>query len=83
MYVLNSGWIQDRGRALSATLDGIVDRYDRVLALYRRILGRAPTERETPLALEYLAARRGKLGREPWDEYADGLLATNELSFPD
>lgn len=81
LFVLNSGWIQDRGRVLSGKVEAIADRHDRVVALYRRTLGRDPTEREAGLALEYLDMRHAEIGREPWDEYAHSLLATNELSF--
>ena len=81
LFVLNSGWIQDRGRVLSGTVEDIADRRDRVVALYRRTLGRDPTDWESELAMEYLDARHAEIGREPWDEYAHSLLATNELSF--
>ncbi len=81
LFVLNSGWIQERGRGLSKAVDGIANRSERVVALYRRTLARDPTDRESELALEYLDARRAEVGREPWEEYAHSLLATNELSF--
>ena len=81
LFVLNSGWFLERGRSLSGAVESIADRSERVAALYRRTLGRDPTNRESALALEYLDTRRAEVGREPWDEYAHSLLGTNELSF--
>ena len=81
LFVLNSRWIQERGRSLSKAVDKIADRSERVSALYRRTLGRDPTDRELALALDYLDTRHTEVGREPWDEYAHSLLGTNEVSF--
>lgn len=81
LFVLNSGWMQERGRSMAAKVDSVDDPPARVAALYRQALGRLPTSSESALALGFLAARREALGRDPWDEYAHSLLATNELSY--
>ena len=81
LFVLNSGWMQERGRSLSAAVADLESPAKRVTALYRRTLGRDPTDRETEIALEYLDRRLAKTDRDVWDEYAHGLLGTNELSF--
>ena len=81
LFVLNSGWMQARGRSLAAMVDAIEDRKARIDALYRRTLSRDPTSRETGLAVGFLDERRGRIGRDPWDEYAHSLLATNELTY--
>lgn len=81
LFVLNSGWMQARGRSLAASIPADLDSDDRIVALYRRVLSRQPTAREVELARDYLAERKIVAGREPWDEFAHGLLGTNELSF--
>ncbi len=83
LFVLNSGWMQARGRGLAALTEASEGRRARVSALYRQALGRDPTLREIELGLRFLEDRREELGREPWDEYAHGLLGTNELSYFD
>ena len=81
LFVLNSGWMQARGRSLAGAVASVTDRRERIVALYRRALGREPTAREQGLALQYLESRRARLGREPWEEFAHSLLATNEITF--
>lgn len=81
LFVLNSGWMHARGRSLADAVAPVGDRRERVTELYRRTLGRDPTEDEQVVAAEYLDGRRNQLGREPWEEYAHGLLGTSELSF--
>ena len=81
LFVLNSGWMQARGRSLADAVASVEGRRERVTELYRRTLGRDPTEDEQIVAAEYLDGRRDQLGREPWDEFAHGLLGTSELSF--
>ena len=81
LFVLNSGWMQARGRSLSESVASLGDPGERITALYRKAFGRNPSEREVALALDYLADRKEQVGRDPWEEYAHGLLAANELSF--
>lgn len=81
LFVLNSGWMQGRGRSLADSVAQLSGPEDRVAALYRRALGRDPTDREIDLATQYLDERKRETGREPWEEYAHSLLGTNEISF--
>ena len=81
LFVLNSGWMQARGRSLSDSVAAFPDRDARIEALYRRALGRDPTDGDIALAKAYLEEREAQIGREPWDEYAHTLLSANELSF--
>lgn len=81
LFVLNSGWMQARGRSLSESVSRLRGRDERIQAMYRQALGRDPTSREVGLAKEYLDERKAQVGREPWHEYAHTLLGTNELSF--
>ena len=81
LFVLNSGWMQARGRSLSDLVAVLANRRARVEAMYRKGLGRDPTDRETALAIAYLDERKSQIGRDPWEEYAHSLLGTNEISF--
>ena len=81
LFVLNSGWMQARGRSLAEAVGSVRDRAGRVRAMYRRAYGRDPSAREVELGLAYLGERRAVIGREPWDEYAHTLLAANEISY--
>lgn len=81
LFVLNSGWMQARGRSLSDSVATLPDRDARIEALYRKALGRDPTDGDIALAKAYLDERVAQIGREPWDEYAHTLLSANELSF--
>ena len=81
LFVLNSGWMQARGRSLAEAVESVTDRADRIAAMYRRAYGREPSAAEVELGLGYLDDRRAEIGREPWGEYAHSLLAANEISF--
>lgn len=81
LFVLNSGWMQERARRLAEVVQGVPAGEARIRALYRRVLSRDPEAREIDLAIGYLERRSAELEREPWDEYAHGLLASNEISF--
>ncbi len=81
LFVLNSEWMQGRARYLADTVAAISDPAERVRALHRKAFGRDATEAEVTLALRYLSDRRTEIGSAPWDEYAQGLLGANELSF--
>ena len=81
LFVLNSGWIQAHGKSLAESVAALADRSDRVTEFHRRVLGRDPTQRERALAADYLDTRSSATGREPWEEYAQALLGTSELSF--
>ena len=81
LFVLNSGWMRARGRSLASVTGGVSDSRDRIALMYRQALSRMPTEKEVRLGLEYLAQRTGDAGGGRWEEYAHGLLATNEISF--
>lgn len=79
--MLNSEWIQHQAARLALRVSDIGDSASRVRALYRFALGRDPKAGETGLAQSFLDRRRAELGRYPWEEYAQVLLATNEFIF--
>ena len=81
LFVLNSAWMQERGRHLAEAVAAVADPAARVKALYRRALARNPTRVQSGLALDYIEARSKQTGRAPWDELAHGILAVSELSY--
>jgi len=59
----------------------------RVEALFCRVLGRKPTKSEAGNAVRFIeisqADEQPKDGLTPWEQFAQILLATNELVFLD
>jgi hypothetical protein len=74
LFVMNSSFIQDRAAALARAVEKEPDTAARVRGLYRRALGRDPTEHERELAEQFLQSA-------PLAEYAQALLSTNEVIF--
>ncbi len=83
MFVLNSEWMQGRAVHLANAVAANSDSAVRVRSLYRRALGRDATRGEVAQVLDYISDRHLEVGRDPWEEFAHGLLAANELSFLD
>ncbi len=57
---------------------------ERIVRVYRAVLGRDPTKQESKLASDYLRvapAADGKLG--PWEQLAQALMMSNEFVFVD
>ena len=81
LFVLNSMWIQDRGRALAEAVAAVNDPTKRVEELYRLALARLPSSSEVRLALDYLEDRAVQADEAPWYELAHAILAGSELSY--
>ncbi len=97
LFVLNSEFMIQSAKAVAARLQtgSSTSRASgdasHVRQAYRLIFGRAPSERELKLGLEYLSSAesgpaddshtRAALSR--WERYAQALLATNEFAFVD
>jgi hypothetical protein len=88
LFALNSDFIQDRARALAASVveidDATSDDAQRVRAIYRRIFAREPDEKELALATEYV--QRNQVPSDAiaaWQRLAHVLLAANEFLFLD
>jgi hypothetical protein len=73
LFVLNSPFMRDQAAALAAAVAGETDAA-KIRAMYRRVLGRDPGDRELALALDYVTA--GSL-----NDFAHALLSTNEVIF--
>ena len=89
LFALNSAFVMEQARALVA-LPEIADvkkPAQRVDALFRCVLGRKPTKQQTESALRFIenatADPQTKNGLTPWEQFAQVLLATNELLFVD
>ncbi|HND52486.1 MAG TPA: PSD1 and planctomycete cytochrome C domain-containing protein [Pirellulaceae bacterium] len=90
LFVLNSAYFQQRSAALAARVQADVPAppngtTDQVRAVYRRLFSRTPTSRELSLGAEFLdgAKSAGVPLAEAWQQYAQMLLASNELLFVD
>jgi hypothetical protein len=91
LFGMNAPFVHEQARALVARPEVAreADPARRVAALHRLTLCRAPSAEEVRLALDFLAeagkselqAEKSKL--DPWGQYAQVLLLTNELLFLD
>ena len=71
---MNSSLVADQAKALAARLKG--DDTQRIHEAYRKLFSRAPTRQETELGLQFLHQ-----GKDPWPQYAQVLLSSNEFGF--
>ncbi len=74
LFVMNSEFVQERAVALAKSAEGESDINAKVREMYRRLLGRDPDESEVRLA-------EGFLEKSTLAQYAQALLATNEVIF--
>jgi hypothetical protein len=74
LFVMNSAFLQGQAAALVKAVQNEADDEAKIRSLYRRILSRDPSQKELALAADYL--KDGKL-----EQYAQALLATNEVIF--
>jgi mono/diheme cytochrome c family protein/cytochrome c553 len=83
LFVLNSAFMQRRATAFSARLLGAAEEDAvRISLAYRLLFAREPDETEAELGLKFV---RGMTGSElsRWDQYAQLLLASNEMLYVD
>jgi hypothetical protein len=84
LFVLNSTFMLERARALAARLNAHAGETEerRVARAYRVLFGREPVAEESRLALDFLGKpSSGEASR--WDQYAQILLASNEMTYVD
>jgi hypothetical protein len=83
LFVLNSPFMQRRAAAFAARLQGAAEEDEaRVTLAYRLLFSREPDDTERALALTFL--RRGNASEmSRWEQYAQLLLASNELLYVD
>jgi hypothetical protein len=94
LFMLNSPFVIEQAKALSAKVAGEPAAEARVRALYRAVLAReasaeevkmaaAFVEGETALATSIAATKPSAAGLGPWEKLAQVLLQTNEFVFVD
>ena len=84
LFVLNSPFMQKRAAALATRLAAAVPGDDaaRVTFAYRLLFSREPDNEERALAAKFLSGgAHEKMPR--WEQYAQALLASNELLYVD
>ena len=84
LYALNSRFVIERAKALAAraTRDPKESDRSRVERVYRQLFAREPDRTEMKLALEFLR-RPANVEMTRWEQYAQMLLASNEMLYVD
>lgn len=85
LFAMNAPFVQEQARALVAATTG-GDAGQRIRTLFERTLARAPREKELEEARRFIegASDPGNAaGPDPWEQFAQVLLATNEFLFVD
>jgi hypothetical protein len=93
LFAMNSTFLLEQSRSLAERpqVAGRISPVDRVESLYQIVFGRRPDDAETNLALRFVdqAAADTKASLpaspplDPWAQYAQVLLASNEFLFVD
>ncbi|MBI4585882.1 MAG: DUF1553 domain-containing protein, partial [Planctomycetes bacterium] len=87
LFLMNSPFAFEQAKRLAARPEAAAKEKpeERIGALYRLALGRAPAEEEVELGLKFLKSEpaAGEAKLSPWERYAQVLLMSNEFSFLD
>ncbi len=85
LFAMNSPFVMEQARALVAGIAGLSDETAKATALIRQVLGRLPTDREITRARQFVETVSGDTDAKltPWEQFAQVLLASNELVFLD
>ena len=84
LFLMNSPFVQEQARRLAERVDPS-DRAAAVRAVYERVLGRAPDDREAATALAFVdrPAPEGEPTPPPLAQLAQVLMLTNEFLYVD
>jgi hypothetical protein len=83
LFVMNSTFVQRQAKALAARLSGAAESdEERVNLAYRILFGREPAAGERALGLNFIA-RPNNSQMSRWEQYAQLLLASNEMLYVD
>ena len=74
LFFMNSALVADQAKALAARLKG--EDTARINEAYRILFSRPPSKQEIELGRQFLHQ-----GKDPWPQYAQVLLSSNEFSF--
>ncbi len=85
LFAMNSPFVMEQARALAAGVADLADNSSKATALIREILGRQPTGPEVSRAIQFvgMASTDPDAKLAPWEQFAQVLLASNELVFLD
>jgi hypothetical protein len=89
LFAMNSPFVMEQARALAALpeITGAAEPEQRVEALFGRVLGRLPTEREVTSSIRFVQDAQGESipekGLSAWEQLAQVLLMSNEAMFLD
>jgi hypothetical protein len=84
LFWMNSPFVIEQAKALVKRPDiASAEGPAKVSRLYQTIYARPATPEELKMALEYVAAEPTAGGMNPWEKYAQALLAANEFVFVD
>ena len=89
LFALNSPFVMELARALAgnAEISAAATPAQRVDGLFRRVLGRHPTQSESASALRFVEAAgidaQTDKSLTPWEQFAQVLLISNEAVFLD
>jgi len=89
LFAMNSPFVMERARGLAALpeITGAAEPEQRVEALFGRVLGRLPTEREVTSSIRFVQNAQGESipekGLTAWEQLAQVLLMSNEAMFLD
>ena len=84
LFALNSKFITVRARALARRVTAYEGERERIFRAFELVFARRPSDAEMRLALGFLGESRAATGTERmtrWEQYAQVLLASNELFF--
>jgi len=84
LFALNAPFVVEQSRAIAARVKSVSENdTERVVAMYRQVLGRDPTSEEREQAVGF--ATRGPAEKDlgGWEQLAQVLLLTNEFAFVD
>jgi hypothetical protein len=87
LFMMNSPFVVEQAQALAAGLPAgeSLDDGQRIAALYRIVLQRVPSSEEDALGRQFIAAAQADTTAKlnPWEQYAQLLLLTNEVMYVD
>jgi hypothetical protein len=89
LFLMNSPFVVERAKALAALpeIATATEPIDRIQALYRQIFQRSATAEELEIGRQFIAAAGSEMSSEvklnPWEQYAQLLLLTNEGMYID
>jgi hypothetical protein len=88
LFLMNSPFTVEQAQALAMQLppDESIDDGQRIAALYRQVFQRSPSAEEEQIGRQFIAAAQADASSaklNPWEQYAQLLLLTNEVMYID